>query len=88
MEPSYQLTSLLSNWESFGKPVCAHRPIDGEAGRKPAPWVINEWSPFVAQVSSLQPMQPEMAALRSNSPLFISRIGKMAPTCPQKTRLC
>ncbi len=33
----------------------AHRPIDGEAGRKPEPWVINEWSPFVAQVYSMAP---------------------------------
>jgi hypothetical protein len=46
----------------------AHLPIDGQADSKPAPSVMNERPQFVAQASSLQPMQPGMAALRSESP--------------------
>jgi hypothetical protein len=46
----------------------AHLPIDGKADSKPAPSVTNERACFVAQASSLQPMQPRMAALRSKSP--------------------
>jgi hypothetical protein len=45
-----------------------HLPIDGKAGSKPAPSVMNERARFVAQASSLQPTQPGMAALRSGTP--------------------
>src|SRR5208283_1003947 len=49
-------------------PPGVHLPIDSKAGSKPAPSVMNERSRFVAQASSLQPMQPGMGALRSESP--------------------
>ncbi len=53
----------------------AHLPIERNAGSKPAPSVTNERSRFVARASSLQPVQPGMAALRSESPT----IGRCAP---------
>ncbi len=72
--------SIKSAGSSFKR---AHLPIDGKTGSKPAPSVMNERAQFVAQASSsaaaarasLQPMQPGMAALRSESP----SIGRCAP---------
>src|SRR5271165_3254394 len=65
---SAQRTAPGREREMNGAGKAAHLPIDGKAGRKPAPSVMNERSRFVAQASSLQPMQPEMAALPSESP--------------------
>ena len=64
----FTLSGCKARRDSADLGIGAHLPIDGEAGSKPAPLVMNEWARFVAQASSLQPMQPGMAALRSESP--------------------
>src|SRR5271165_3199505 len=51
---SAQRTTPGREREMNGAGKAAHLPIDGKAGRKPAPSVMNERSRLVAQASSLQ----------------------------------